>query len=158
MDKLIIWWEGLDTREQLVVAMGGLIMALGAFVFLALLPLLNWQDQEQLRLQQTIDEANEVRQLAARIQLKKQTQGNTKPNEGLSVLVDNSLRENELIMRGFQPGRNNDARLRLENAAYPSLAQWLFDLEYRHGVTILDLSLTPAKTSGRLMVSVRLSK
>ena len=49
-------------------------------------------------------------------------------------------------------------RLRLENAAYPALVQWLYDLEYRHGVSILDLSLTPATASGRLMVSLRVSK
>jgi general secretion pathway protein M len=73
------------------------------------------------------------------------------------VLINNSLNENELIMLGFQPGSKNDARLRLENVAYSSLTQWLYDLEYRHGINIEDLSLTPSKFSGRLMVSVRVS-
>ena len=158
MDKLLNWWGGLEPREQLVVSVGGVLMALGLFFFLILNPLLNWQDREQRYLQQTMADANEVRQLAARVIAKKQSGNNPQEKSSLSVLIDNSLRENELVMRGYQPGKNNDARLRLENAAYSSLAQWLHDLEYRHGITILDLSMTPAKVSGRLMVSVRVSQ
>jgi general secretion pathway protein M len=158
MDRVISWWQTLESREQIMVAIGGIFLAIALFFFLIISPMMSWHDRVEKKLDQSMATAAEVKQLAAQVKAKKQAGGSAKPNQGLSVLIDSSLRENKLVMRGFQPGANNDARLRLENAAYSSLAQWLYDLEYRHGVSVLDLSLTPASTSGRLMVSVRVSK
>jgi general secretion pathway protein M len=158
MDKLINWWEGYEPREQIIIAIVGSALALFLLFMLVIDPVLSWHDRELKKLEQSKELVVEVKELAARVKAKKRSGGNKRANKGLSVLIDSSLRENELVMRGFQPGANKDARLRLENAAYPSLAQWLYDLEYRHNVTVLDLSLTPAKASGRLMVNIRVSQ
>ncbi|MGH1486803.1 MAG: type II secretion system protein GspM [Cellvibrionaceae bacterium] len=158
MDKLITWWEGYEPREQMIIAIVGTLFAVFLFFMLLIDPVMSWHDSERKKLAQSESLVLEVKELAARIKAKKQSGGNKRSNKSLSVLIDSSLRENELVMRGFQPGANKDARLRLENAAYPSLAQWLYDLEYRHNVTVIDLSLTPAKASGRLMVNVRVSQ
>jgi general secretion pathway protein M len=158
MDRVISWWESLESREQIIVAIGGIFLTIALFFFLVISPVMSWHNSVERKLTQSIETAAEVKKLAAQVKARKQSNTGNKPNQGLSVLIDSSLRENKLVMRGFQPGANNDARLRLENAAYSSLAQWLYDLEYRHGISILDLSLTPASTSGRLMVSVRVSQ
>ncbi|MBX2809595.1 MAG: type II secretion system protein M, partial [Cellvibrionaceae bacterium] len=132
---------------------------LGFVLFLLVVnPLLNWRDDELRRFEQSQSELAEVSNLVAQIKAQGASGSNKPRQSSLSVLIDNSLRENALVMRGFQPGGNQDARLRLENAAYSDLAQWLYDLEYRHGVNVQELSLTPAKVSGRLMVTVRVSQ
>ena len=158
MDKLITWWEGYEPREQMIIAVVGAMFALFLFFMLLIDPVMTWHQSERKKLAQSESLVVEVKALAARIKANKQAGGDQRSNRNLSVLIDSSLRKNELVMRGFQPGANKDARLRLENAAYPALAQWLYDLEYQHKVTVIDLSLTPAKTAGRLMVNLRVGQ
>lgn len=158
MDKLIAWWDDHTPKEQMILGAVGVAVILFLLFTLVISPVLDWHSSEKRKLEQTKELVTEVRQLVASVKANKKAGGNQKANKSLSVLIDSSLRENELVMRGFQPGANRDARLRLDNAAYPSLAQWLYDLEYRHNVSILDLSLTPAKVSGRLMVNIRVSQ
>ena len=159
MDKLMEWWYGHEPREQMILGGAGVALVLFLFYFFAISPVQEWHQREQQRLQQTRDDVVEVQELVAKIKARRQSgAGQSQGNQNLAVVIDNSLRENELVMRGFTPGANNDARLRLENAAYTALMQWLHDLEYRHGVHIEDLSLTPASAPGYLMVSLRVSQ
>jgi general secretion pathway protein M len=157
MDKLTQWWQDYSSREQIILGSLGIVLVVFLFYVLAIAPVMTWRSMEQNRLARVQAERIEVNQLVARIKSEKTIAGGLKDNDNLAVLINNSLNENNLIMRGFQPGSKNDARLRLEDVAYSSLTQWLYDLEYRHGVNIEDLSLTPSKFPGRLMVSVRVS-
>lgn len=158
MDKVILWWEEHDPREQMMLAVGGFVAALILFFLFVVSPVMEWHAQEKKRLEQAKADVSEVQSLAAQVQAKKQVGQGNKGNQSLAVLIDNSIQENALVMRGFQPGAKKDARLRLENAPYPALAQWLYDLEYRHNIKIEDLSLTPSKLAGRLMVSLRVAE
>ena len=157
MDKLIQWWDNHDTREQMILGASGVALVLFLFYAFAVQPVIDWRATEEDRLSRALAESAEVKQLVARIKSVKETGGVVKANESLAQLINNSLTQNQLVMRGFQPGSKNDARLRLENVAYSSLTQWLYELEYQHGINIEDLSLTPSKFPGRLMVSVRVS-
>ena len=157
MEKLMSWWESYEPREQIVLAVVGGAFALFLFFMILISPVMDWHSSEEKGLAREQQLLTDVKQLAAQIKAKGQS-NNQQQNKSLSVLIDTSLRENELVMRGFQPGANRDARLRLENAAYPALMQWLHDLEYRHNIKILDLSLTPAQASGRLMVNIRVGQ
>ncbi|MFT6791104.1 MAG: general secretion pathway protein M [Cellvibrionaceae bacterium] len=158
MDKLTSWWLDLEAREQWVVGVGSVIILLGVLLFFVVLPLLSWQQQTREYLQKTKDETSEVRQLVARLKDTGSTVADPDENTNLTTLIDRTLRENGLEMISFRPGNKDDARLRLEDAAYSALVQWLYELEYRHNVTVMDLSLTPSKISGRLMVSLRVRK
>jgi general secretion pathway protein M len=157
MDKSIQWWERHSSREQMILGGCGIALGIFLFYFLAVEPVMNWRATEQNKLTRAQAESVEVSQLVARIRLANKASGAVKGDSNLAVLINSSLNENKLIMLGFQPGSKNDARLRLEDVAYSSLTQWLYDLESRHGVNIEDLSLTPSRFPGRLMVSVRVS-
>lgn len=157
MEKLISWWQGYEPREQVVLGAVGGAFVLFLLFLLVFAPLIDWHAKEKKNLVREQELLVDVKRLVAQIKAKgkdNQSQG----QQSLSVLIDNSLRENQLVMRGFQPGANRDARLRLDNAAYPALMQWLHDLEYRHKLSILDLSLTPARAPGHLMVNVRVGQ
>lgn len=157
MDKVTQWWQDHSSREQIVLGLSGAALLVFLFYLLAIEPVMTWRSTEQNRLMQVQVERVEVNQLVARVKSEKNIAGVVKGNDNLAVIINDSLNENKLIMRGFQPGSKNDARLRLDDVAYKSLIQWLYDLEYRHGINIEDLSLTPSKFPGRLMVSVRVS-
>ena len=154
---MINWWESYNPREQIIIAILGAALAFFLFFILLIAPVMDWHKSEKNSVSREKELLIDVKQLVAQVKAKGKS-GNKKSRKSLSVLIDNSLRKNELVMRGFQPGANRDARLRLENASYSSLMQWLHDLEYDHGISILDLSLRPARVSGRLMVNVRVGQ
>lgn len=151
-------WVQLERREQVVVIIGVVMFALGSLFFFVLLPLESWRSTAVENLDSSQAELNEVRQLVAQIQAQESMFGTTELAKNLSVLVDTSLRKNNLSMRGFQPGNDNTVRLRLEEASFSAFIQWLYELEYEHNVTVLDLSITPSRTPGRSVVSIRISQ
>lgn len=158
MEKLMDWWHRHEQREQMFIAIGGIVLSIIVFILFVLMPIAEWHAKEKKLLEQTKADVSEVKMLAARVNANKNKTTQNQNSQSLAVLIDNSIRENNLVMRGFQPGNKKDARLRLENASYPALAQWLYDLEYRHKVTIEELSLTPSKLEGRLMLSLRVAQ
>jgi len=157
MDKLSQWWQEHSPREQIILAGSGIALMLFLIYFLTIEPLIAWRLSEQNQLAGAQLESTEVMQLVTRIKAEKKSGLVLEEKSNLSVLINTSLNENDLIMRGFQPGSKNDARLILENIFYSSLVQWLYDLEYRHDINIEDLSLTPSSLPGHLMVSIRVS-
>lgn len=158
MDRWLDKWHNFPPREQMMLMVLGIALVIFLILMLVIVPLQNWRTTEEQRFVNSTNELNRVRELVAQIKAKEAAPTQNANQQSLAVLIDNSLRKNDLVMRGFQPGSNQDARLRLENAAYPDLAQWLYDLEYEHGVNIQELSLTPARVSGRLMVNLRVSR
>lgn len=158
MQQWLDKWHNFQPREQMMLMLLAVAMVIFIIVMLVIVPLQNWRANEEQRAINSANELTRVRELVAQIKAKEAAPTRNSNQESLAVVIDNSLRKNDLIMRGFQPGSNQDARLRLENAAYPDLAQWLYDLEYEHGINIQELSLTPARVSGRLMVNLRVSR
>ena len=157
MDKLSQWWQDHSPREQIILGGCGIVLTFFLIYFFTIEPVMAWRLSEQNRLVRAQAESAEVMQLVARIKADKKSGKVLEEKSNLSVLINTSLNENDLVMRGFQPGSKNDARLRLENISYSSLTQWLYDLEYRHDIIIEDLSLTPSSFPGHLMVSIRVS-
>ena len=156
MESFIENWQQRSSSEKVTLAGVAALVVLGLFYLFVFDPIVSWQQQEKKRLVVNERVLGEVTALAKRFD----TQANvgTENDTGLASMIDSSLQKNNLTMRGFQPGKKNDARLRLSNVAYDSLTQWLYDLEYQHNIAIEELSVTQAKTPGLLMVSVRVRK
>jgi general secretion pathway protein M len=157
MDKLSQWWQEHSPREQIILAGSGIALTFFLVYFFTIEPVMAWHLSEKNQLARAQAESTEVMQLVARIKAEKKSGKVLEEKSNLSVLINTSLNQNDLVMQGFQPGSKNDARLRLENTSYSSLMQWLYDLEYRHDINIEDLSLTPSSLPGHLMVSIRVS-
>ena len=158
VDKFLAWWYEHDPREQMIIAVGGAIAVILLFVVFIVMPIMDWHAREAKRLEQTKADVVEVKILAARVIASRNNTSNTTRQQSLADLINKSLSKNDLVMRGFQPGNKQDARLRLENAAFPALMQWLYELEYQHKVKIEELTLTPAAISGQLMVNIRVAE
>jgi len=158
MEQLMEYWQQRDRREQVILAIGGVFVALVLVWMLLFKPVMQWRSQQQSIVDGQARTLAQVQTLAAEMKLQQQNSNNTKGDGSLAQIVDSSLRDNSLRMKGFQPGRNGEARLRLENATYEPLMQWLYDLEYRHGVHVLEMSLARTQIVGVVTVNLRLRK
>jgi type II secretory pathway component PulM len=149
-------WQQRPSSEQRVLILVAVLMICSAFYLLVADPLMAWREKENKRVITSQREYTEMIPLVSRLQ--KQQSAGVAVTEGLAGQIDKSLQENGLSMRGFQPGQNNDARLRLSDVNYESLIQWLYDVEYNYSLTLEELSISQAKTAGLLMASIRVKQ
>jgi general secretion pathway protein M len=148
MNNLRAWYDGLQQREQRVVAIGGVVLAVLILVLGILLPLQsavssavkgNATKREDLAWMQV--NAPEVR--AASGQLPANT------GEAPVVLVDRVGREAGLAssLRGTQPN-GTGVRVQLEAAPFDTLITWLATLDQSYGLAIESITVDRAARPG----------
>jgi general secretion pathway protein M len=158
MNRLQAWYAGLQTREQRVVAVGGVALALIILFVGILLPLQSKvarvrQDNEGKRedLNWMRVNADEVRSAAAQIP------ANT--GEAPVVLVDRLGRESGLgsSLRGTQPNGTGGVRVQLEAAPFDTMIEWLATLDRRYGFSIDSITVDRAATAGTVNANITFS-
>lgn len=150
-------WQQRPASEQRIISVVSVLALLCAAYFFIVEPLAEYRDKQQTRLVQKNKVYAQSQTLVQRIQARRSA-GNDEAGEGLAKMMDDSLRQYNLSMRGFQPGRNGDARLRLSDVDYASLVKWLYDIEYNKNIIIDELAITSSKDSNLLVVNVRVKK
>jgi len=158
MNELVMLLNKYNRREQTM------LLGLAVFVVLYILwvailsPLQSKRDaliNTNLAASETL---GKVQLMSAQIQQLRNQGVQGQVSDNINGLVSSSLNANGLKMDGFQPGPSGDVRVRLEMARYDALMQWLYDLEYRHGISILELSLSETRDAGLVTVNIRLQK
>jgi general secretion pathway protein M len=149
-------WQERPESERRVLTIVGVLMLVCAVYFLIVEPMAAHKEKQARLLTAENNRHSRVVPLVERI--KSRSSESSQVLEGLAALIDNSLQQNGLTMRGFQPGKNNDARLRLSDVPYESLVQWLYDLEYKHNVVVEEMSVSPSKETNLLLVNIRIKK
>jgi general secretion pathway protein M len=158
MNKLRAWYAGLQEREQRVVAIGGVLLAVLVLVLGILMPLQsavsnaaqrNETKRENLAWMQL--NAPEIR--AAGNQLPEDT------GEAPVVLVDRIGREAGLssALRGTQPN-GTGVRVQLEAAPFDTLITWLATLDERYGLAIESITLDRAARPGVVNASITFTR
>jgi len=125
-----------------------------------LVPLQDWRAEQLQTNQRTAQTLEEVKLLSARLEAAR-AQSESDPGWGetnISALVDSSLNANGLDMSGFQPGTGGQVRVRLDEAPYDQFMQWLYDVEYQHGLSVVDFSMSGTQAAGRVRVNIRLQQ
>jgi general secretion pathway protein M len=154
MNKLQAWYSGLQEREQRMVTIGSVVVALLILVLGILMPLhsavsnalqRNAVKREDLAWMQV--NAAEVR--ASGGQLAENT------GEAPVVLVDRVGREAGLAssLRGTQPN-GNGVRVQLEAAPFDTLVAWLGTLDERYGLSIETITVDRAARPGVVNASI----
>jgi general secretion pathway protein M len=154
LEKLRVWYAGLQEREQRMVAIGGVAVAVLILVLGILLPMQsavssavkrNQTEREDLAWMQV--NAPEIR--AAGNQLPADT------GEAPVVLVDRVGREAGLAsaLRGTQPN-GNGVRVQLEAAPFDTLINWLATLDARYGFAIESITVDRAARPGVVNASI----
>jgi general secretion pathway protein M len=154
MNKLLAWYAGLQRREQRVVAVGGIAVAVLFLVLGILMPLQsavssavrrNETKRQDLAWMQV--NAPEIR--AAGGQLPADT------GEAPVVLVDRVAREAGLAsaLRGTQPS-GTGVRVQLEAAPFDTLVGWLATLDERDGLAIETITVDRTAQPGMVNASI----
>ena len=154
LEKLRVWYAGLQQREQRMVAIGGVVVAALILVLGILLPLQtavssavkrNQTEREDLAWMQV--NAPEIR--AAGNQLPADT------GEAPVVLVDRVGREAGLAsaLRGTQPN-GTGVRVQLEAAPFDTMVNWLATLDERYGFAIESITVDRAPRPGVVNASI----
>lgn len=148
MNKLRSWYAGLQAREQRVVAVGGISVAVLVLVLGILMPLQSGvssvvKRNAAKRADLAWMQANAPEIRAAGGQLPADT------GEAPVVLVDRVGREAGLAsaLRGTQPN-GTGVRVQLESAPFDTLVTWLATLDERYGLAIETITVDRAPRPG----------
>ncbi len=154
LNKLRAWYAGLQQREQRVVTIGGVAVAVLILVLGILVPLQSAvssavKRNETKRADLAWMQANAPEIRAAGGQPAADT------GEAPVVLVDRVSREAGLgnALRGTQPN-GTGVRVQLEAAPFDTLVTWLATLDERHGLAIESITVDRAARPGVVNASV----
>ena len=152
------WFNDLESREQLLVLIGGILLLVYLLYLLVWNPVASKRDDLKVQNVAVSQSLGSVKRLAAEyIALKKSGAASKSPvGENLSKIVDSSVARNQLKMNRFQPSSSGDVQVRFENAVFNNIVAWLYELESGYAIEVKELSVTPGSASGLVNVSVRL--
>lgn len=157
MNELLAKFNRYQRSEQIALLLMG--VALVAFILwlAVIMPLEKKRKQLETGTIAAVKTLGNVQTMVASIERNGAARsGGT--GENINGLIDSSIRAANLSMNSFQPGANGEVRIRLDRANYSSLMQWLYDIEYTHGVTIKDLSIAATNEVGFVNANLRLQK
>ncbi|WP_049631111.1 type II secretion system protein GspM [Cellvibrio sp. pealriver] len=157
MNQLLNFLNKYNRREQTMILGCGLAVILYMVWLLVFVPIEKKRDQLLSANTATTQTLGRVQIVAAQIE-QMRNRGAAASTENINGLIDTTLRTNGLTMSGFQPGANGEVRVRLDRANYESLMQWLYDLEFKQGVKVSDLSIAATNDPGQVTVNLRLQK
>ena len=158
------WFDALEPRERLIVATGGIVVALLLFWVLVWLPLDRGQEQLRTNVDAWQHSLAELRVLAATIaanENKVAAQPAAESGQTPVVVVDRTLRERNLnsAVKRRQPTPNG-IRVEFEDVAFDQLVLWLGDLSTTHGLSVQagNLSQGSRAEKGRINASLTLEQ
>ena len=151
------WFANLDQREQLSVLLLGIALVLYLLYMLVWSPLDDRRDE--LKLQNTAIAESRVRVDAMVSQLlQERKKGPATGSRNLTTEINESTRRYSLPVKRLQPNSRGEIQVRVENAAFNKVMQWLYEVEYSKGLLVRELSLTQAGAVGHVNVTVRVAQ
>ena len=158
MNKLRAWYAGLQEREQRVVLIGAIALALIVLVVGILLPM-------QSAVSGAVKAAATKREdlvwmRAHELEIRSSTPPPADTGEAPVVLVDRVGRESGLAsaLRGTQPNATGGVRVQLEAAPFNAVVTWLDSLDHRYGVAIESITLDRSAAPGIVNANISFSQ
>jgi general secretion pathway protein M len=158
MNKLSAWYAGLQSREQRMVAVGGISVAVLILLFGILMPLQSAVSSAVKRNETKREDLAWMRVNAPEVR----ASGGQLPadtGEAPVVLVDRIGREAGLgtALRGTQPN-GTGVRVQLEAAPFDTLVAWLATLDERYGLAIESITVDRTAQPGTVNASITFSQ
>jgi general secretion pathway protein M len=157
INQLLALLNKYSRRDQMLILGCAVAVAVYLIWLVVLTPIQNKRDQLLAANVASTQTLGRVQIAAAQIQQARNAGANIS-NDNISGLIDTSLRANGLSMSGFQPGANGEVRVRLDRAGYAPLMQWLYEIEFKQGIRVSDLSIAATNDPGQVTVNLRLQK
>ncbi len=148
MKQWQLYWASLQQREQQLLTMAAVVLAIGAFYWLV------WQPLHQSRQSQQLAVQTAQQQLVwLQAQLPKLSQASTtvRSNSSLTEVISQSSREFNIQVSRMQP-QNEQLQLSLEDVPFEPLLSWLHQLQYQHGLRLVQFEVAAADVPGTVRV------
>jgi general secretion pathway protein M len=152
------WFSQLNQREQMSLLLLCLAMTLYLLYMLVWSPLDS--RREELLVQNTAVAESLARVDAMVSELLQLRSSGTRPagNRNLMSVINESTSRLQLPVNRLQPNSRGEIQVRLEDAAFDDVLQWLHQMEFREGLLVRELSVTQTGNVGRVNVTVRIAQ
>jgi general secretion pathway protein M len=152
------WFSQLNQRDQMSLLLLGLALALYLLYMFVWSPLDS--QREQLAVQNSAMAESRVRVDAMVSQLLQLRQGGvqTGARRNLTSVINESTSRFQLTVISLQPNSRGEIQVRVENAAFDDVLQWLHEMEFVEGLLVREVSVTQAGAVGRVNVTVRIAE
>lgn len=156
------WIARLDQREQLSLLVLGVVLLLYILYALVWSPLDNMRDQLRRQNEAIVESSLRVNAMVSQVAQLRQggAKGEAKPGAGrnLTTVINESTGRFNLPVIRLQPNSRGEIQVRLENASFNSVMQWLHEIEYGKGLLVREVSVTQAGTAGHVNVTVQVAE
>jgi general secretion pathway protein M len=155
MNKIRAWYASLQPREQRVVAMGAVALAVIVLIGGILMPLQSAVSKAARGSETKREDLAWMRVNAPEVRAAaNQVPADT--GEAPVVVVDRVGREAGLAsaLRGTQPNPAGGVRVQLEAAPFDTMITWLDTLDRRYGLAIESINVDRTPTPGMVNASI----
>lgn len=143
------WWQSLQQREQRLVLVCGIAIAVFLFYWLIWQPVHQVKASNQRALQQAEQQLLWLHSVLPQLQ---QSGVSVERSSGsLSQILTNSARQYGIRVNRMQP-QNEQMQLVLDDVAFEQLLRWLHDLHYQHGLRLVNLDVSLSNQPGIVQV------
>ena len=124
--KITLWWQGLQQREQRLVAAATVVLVIGGVYWLLWQPLHQANERQQQKVQVAQRQLTELQQAVP--QLKASGGAKAHTSGSLSQIISNSARSAGVSVSRMQP-QNDQLTLVLDDLSFEQLLGWLHSLQ-----------------------------
>ena len=158
-----VWFEALQPRERIAVAIAALFVAFAIIYFAIWAPLAGAQANLSASVTTWERALTELRPLKVAVRDNASGAARTaNPGQSLVVIVDSTLSRFQLSssLQRSQPTGQNGIRVEFEGAAFDDLMLWLGELSASYGMQVQsgNFSTTSQDIAGRVNASLTLER
>lgn len=147
--QILGWWHSLQPRERQLLSVSAVILLLSGFYWLIWKPLHTASTSQQQALQQAQQQLVQLQQ--ALPALRQAGVKTVRTGGSLQHIISDSARQHSIQVSRMQQ-QNEQLQLVLEDVSFEKLVQWLYQLQYQQGVSLLNLELSNTDKSGIVRV------
>ena len=152
------WFAQLNQREQMSLLV--LVWPLGLYLLLIIVwsPLASKRDALEVQNSAIAGSLARVDAMVSELLQLRDGGASVNTRRNLTSLINQSTSRMELPVSRLQPSSRGDIQVRLENAAFDDVLEWLHEMEYREGLLVREVSVTQAGSVGRVNATVRIAQ
>lgn len=157
IDNLRSWFDGLQSREKLLVGLATTVLA-GAVLFLLVEPLFKATARAHQRVAEKTADLAALELARQEVQSLGGVRSSSAQNAPLVVIIDRSSSRAQLapFLKRNQPDGSDAIRVTFEAAPFARLIDFLVELESRHGLVLSNATLNKAEPQGTVNASLTL--
>lgn len=152
------WFAQLNQREQMSLFILSLAVALYLLLMIVWSPLASKRDALEVQNSAIAGSLARVDAMVSELLQLRDGGASVNTSRNLTSLINQSTSRMELPVSRLQPSSRGDIQVRLENAAFDDVLEWLHEMEYREGLLVREVSVTQAGSVGRVNATVRIAQ